>query len=77
MSSTDDEGNFNPILPTAVMIYAPFTISANITESTKKQPSTAMTDPTSFGNPDSMIAKAMRLQIEREKKSGLVDIAKR
>jgi hypothetical protein len=36
-----------------------------------------MTDPTSFGNPDSMVAKAMRLQQEREKKAGLVDIARR
>ena len=75
------QGNLNPLIGTSAIatcpIAVPGSILLDITESTKKQPYTAMTDPTYFGNPDSMVAKAIRLQSKREQKAGPVDIAQR
>jgi hypothetical protein len=55
----------NPISATLLTVYAPLFLPISTVSDLVDGKNIAMADPSVFGNPDSMIAKSMRLQIER------------
>lgn len=75
MSSKGPDDSFSSA--TIATTYAPLILPSLTTDDMSEGNALATTDPTVFGNPDSMIAKAMRLQKNHEARLSPLAVAQR
>jgi hypothetical protein len=75
ISSKDDK--INPTTATLFTTYAPLFLPTSTTTDLVDGKNLAMTDPAVFGNPRSMMAKAVQQQQERQRDVARIEVAQR
>lgn len=75
MDLLSTKGHNNVITASVGTTYAPLFLPLSTASDVTEGKSIALTDPAVFGNPDSMVAKAIRLQNSREALTGPLAVA--
>lgn len=77
MGQMSSKGDANPSTATLATIYAPLFLPTSTTTDLIDGKNIAMTDPAVFGNPNSMMAKSVQLQQQRQRDASQIEVAQR
>lgn len=77
MGNMSSKGDANPTTATMATLYAPLFLPMSTTPDVVDGKNIAITDPAVFGNPNSMMAKSVQLQQERQHDASRIAMAQR